>query len=426
MKKKYKFGLKTVGFLLIIALVNVFLYLDFKKNYDPRTSSIVVVNNVLSVNYEYGQNLKVKKDDEVSRFSITNNSSDKIYYYIAISSVQSNNSNFKFDLHESSGKINIKQDNFPAQDAYLVSFVEIEPNTTHNYEINLYKENNLNFKAKLVVGVEDEVEEYFASTILKNNSLKFPTTKIAIEAATSDEGLIETNDDFGSSYYFRGNVQNNYVSLGNNLWRIVKINGDGTVKLVLDDYLELSQYMYDSTSSLNLSEKLEFINTKVYNYLNEFYENNLLEYDKIISNHKFCIEDNETTYDEKTKTTYYQGYARATQDFNPLYNCFGSLFSHKIGLLTIDEILLAGASKDTDNKDFYLYTPDETYGFWSLTPSSSTDSDVSYFSLSNTGKLIYTDVGSSYRGVKPVINLIKKVMVNGDGTKTNPYTIKES
>lgn len=426
MQKKYQFGLKITGFLLIIALVNVFLYIEFKKNHEPRTSSIVVVNNVLSVNYEIGQNLNLKKHDETSRFSITNNSSEKVYYYIALTDVRSNNSNFKFSLQQTNGKLNISQDNFPAQEAYLASFIEIEPNTTHNYVINLYAQDNINFKAKLNVGIENEVAEYFASTILKNNGLKNPVTKIGEEAATTDEGLIETTDDFGPSYYFRGNVLNNYVSLGNLMWRIVKINGDGTVKLVLDDYLELAQYMYEVSSDLSLENKLEIINTKVYSYLNEFYESNLFDYDQIISNHKFCIEDNETKYDEKTKTTYYQGYARATSDFNPLYSCFGSQYQNKIGLMTVDEVLLAGANKNTDNKDFYLYTPDKTYSWWTLTPASSTNTEVTYFSISNTGKLLYTDVGSNYRGVKPVINLIKKVVVNGIGTKENPYTIKES
>ena len=426
MQKKYKFGLKITGFLLIIALVNAFLYLEFKKKYDSKASTIVVVNNVLSVNYEFGQNLRIKKQDELSRFSITNNSNEKAYYYIAITNVKSNNSNFKFSLKETNGKLNINQDNFPAQEAYLASFIEIGPNDTHSYEIKLYTKDDIDFKAKLSIGLENEVEEYFASTILKNNSLKNPITKISEEAATTDEGLIETNDDYGTSYYFRGNVLNNYVALGNLTWRIVRINGDGTVKLVLDDYLELAQQMYESDSNLSIENMLEIINTKVYSYLNEFYESNLLDYDAIISNYKYCIEDNEAKYDEQNKITYYQGYIRATSDFNPLYSCFGSKYQNKIGLMTVDEVLLAGASKNADNKDFYLYTPDKTYSWWTLTPASSNATGATYFSISTTGKLLYSDVGSSYRGVKPVINLRKKVVVNGDGTKENPYTIKDS
>ena len=45
--------------------------------------------------------------------------------------------------------------------------------------------------------------------------------------------LASTEDDYGTSYYFRGTVRNNYVQFANKCWRIVRITGDGSVKLVL-------------------------------------------------------------------------------------------------------------------------------------------------------------------------------------------------
>ena len=67
----------------------------------------------------------------------------------------------------------------------------------------------------------------------------------------SDAGLYKTQDDLGDSYYYRGNVTNNYVQFGSYAansevngttyteetlmyWRIVRINGDGTIRLVYD------------------------------------------------------------------------------------------------------------------------------------------------------------------------------------------------
>lgn len=48
------------------------------------------------------------------------------------------------------------------------------------------------------------------------------------------EALIaSTEDDYGTSYYFRGAVKNNYVQFANKCWRIVRIVGDGSVKLLL-------------------------------------------------------------------------------------------------------------------------------------------------------------------------------------------------
>ena len=50
---------------------------------------------------------------------------------------------------------------------------------------------------------------------------------------TTEALLASAEDDYGTSYYFRGAVKNNYVKFANKCWRIVRITGDGSVKLVL-------------------------------------------------------------------------------------------------------------------------------------------------------------------------------------------------
>ena len=50
---------------------------------------------------------------------------------------------------------------------------------------------------------------------------------------TTEAILASTEDDYGTSYYYRGTVKNNYVQFANKCWRIVRITGDGSVKLVL-------------------------------------------------------------------------------------------------------------------------------------------------------------------------------------------------
>ncbi len=39
-------------------------------------------------------------------------------------------------------------------------------------------------------------------------------------------------DDYGTSYYYRGSVANNYVLFGGYYWRIIRLNGDGSVRLL--------------------------------------------------------------------------------------------------------------------------------------------------------------------------------------------------
>ncbi|PWL43683.1 MAG: hypothetical protein DBY43_01900, partial [Clostridiaceae bacterium] len=64
----------------------------------------------------------------------------------------------------------------------------------------------------------------FAETILANNETKTPITTPGAAISTASEAeLASTEDDYGTSYYFRGAVKNNYVEFANKCWRIVRV-----------------------------------------------------------------------------------------------------------------------------------------------------------------------------------------------------------
>ena len=48
---------------------------------------------------------------------------------------------------------------------------------------------------------------------------------------TDGDGLHQDTD----GYYYKGNIENNYVKYGNRFFRIIRINNDGSVKVVTDD-----------------------------------------------------------------------------------------------------------------------------------------------------------------------------------------------
>ena len=52
------------------------------------------------------------------------------------------------------------------------------------------------------------------------------------KTATTDEGLFMAEDDEGPSYYYRGAVKNNYVSFAGYIWRIIRRNGDGSIRMI--------------------------------------------------------------------------------------------------------------------------------------------------------------------------------------------------
>ena len=56
-------------------------------------------------------------------------------------------------------------------------------------------------------------------------------TKIAPNDTETD-GLYMTEDDEGESYYYRGAVKNNYVSFAGFIWRIIRRNGDGSIRMI--------------------------------------------------------------------------------------------------------------------------------------------------------------------------------------------------
>ena len=69
--------------------------------------------------------------------------------------------------------------------------------------------------------------------VVSATSSSFVYKQITSNKNTTEALLSSTEDDYGTSYYFRGAVKNNYVEFANKCWRIVRITGDGSVKLVL-------------------------------------------------------------------------------------------------------------------------------------------------------------------------------------------------
>ena len=69
--------------------------------------------------------------------------------------------------------------------------------------------------------------------VVSATSSSFVYKQITSNKNTTEALLASTDDDYGTTYYFRGAVKNNYVEFANKCWRIVRIIGDGSVKLVL-------------------------------------------------------------------------------------------------------------------------------------------------------------------------------------------------
>ena len=123
-------------------------------------------------------------------------------------------------------------------------------------------------------------------------------------------------------------------------------------------------------------------------------------------------------------------YSRFTVDVATLANgnqTNGNL-KYPIGLLTADEVAFAGAYKSRQtNKTYYLYNSSITSNWWLSSPASSYGSTTFEWVVSGSDGYIFNFVVYDTYAFRPSINLKAELLVGGgDGTSSNPYTVKIS
>ena len=261
---------------------------------------------------------------------------------------------------------------------------------------------------------------YDNSKLNKNGTslVSVTPTKIAAEASLPDEKVLsKTGDDYGTTYFYRGSVEDNYVNFAGMCWRIVRIEGDGSVKLLLEDrYAEcndnetevneavytgnwvLGEFGYgigenfvanyeglDTTYGVNnglLFSMTYFIkggtitstdpdgNTTEFKYDGlTSTEKSYLKTSKVcLGSPKFYDEDYNVLTKEQMKYNvenligvYYDSFFRLTgvnnEIYEPTLHCTDDGWSQKeynVFTLTADEAVYAGGAFYTDNKSYYL------------------------------------------------------------------------
>ena len=265
--------------------------------------------------------------------------------------------------------------------------------------------------------------------------------------------IYQAEDDFGTTYYFAGAPTDNWVYFGGFYWRIVRINGNNSIRLIYqgktgeETYISRGYYndtfynnmyvgyMYTSGSAHGIDNDSAAKKT-----LDTWYSNNMLSYaDKIDTEAGFC--NDRTTYSGSginSVDTHYSGYSRLYLNKAPSFKCtnqsdlFTTASSSKgnhaliypIGLITADEISYAGGLFQTSNTEYYLYS--STY-YWTMTPHSYNNDIGEAMIFFGGPSLNYYFAGSSLEnnfGVRSVINLKADVTISsGDGTMNNPYVV---
>ena len=286
----------------------------------------------------------------------------------------------------------------------------------------------------------------------------------------STVGIYEAEDDIGTSYYFRGDVENNYVYFAGFYWRIIRINGDGSVRMIYDGtsahdngesstdrQLGISKFnsaindnayvgfMYGVTgSSTYAATHANTNNSTIKTYLDNWYNTNI----KGTTNEQYIVDaiycnDREvsTVYTGNgsgTTETLYKSSERLELNRIPTLKCNqvndrftmnkivsgvtgNGALTNSIGLIIADELMYAGGSSISDNHKYYLYTG---LNYWTMSPAKFKEELAQEFSISESGSfqggIVY---GSAH--VRPVISLSSSALTSGTGTKNDPFRLPD-
>ena len=265
-------------------------------------------------------------------------------------------------------------------------------------------------------------------------------------------GIYETTDNLGTAYYYRGDAENNYVSFAGYYWRIIRINGDGSIRIIYDgtsahengesntdrqigtsaynSSYNASYYVgYTYTTAQRPSSQNSGTASTIKGVLDSWYSTNIsgkgLD-DKVVSTPGFCNDrEMRTGYTwsaTPSSTIYYKAYERLNTNKTPTLECSNTndIYTTKVGLITADEVSMAGGVYNTNNTSYYLYTG-QTY--WTMSPYRANSSgNAGVFLVDSSGYLSGSSVNNAF-GVRPVLNLSADVTLTGEGTQTDPYVV---
>ena len=332
------------------------------------------------------------------------------------------------------------------------------------------------------------------------------TTPDFSTVATTNEGMYSAPDDLGTSYYFRGAVDNNWLKYGKYTkdmyncydgtisatdtgnsctkiassgddiyWRIIRINGDGSIRMIYSGVTppaESTKVIKTTDTSLGNSpfnanqDKAEYVgymytlgqqhgtskSSDIKTYLDNWYANytDLNKTGTKITDQIYCNDRTASTSDVAYSTTnyttltiwnstgteyYYGASGRIAKDNNPMLTCAvdsdrftvnkingkgNSSLTYPIGLITIDEVEMAGNNWSERNTSYYLLTMNDWLGSPNYFRSGVS---IAYgFYADNSGFLDLGPVSADFE-VHPVVSLSSKAKLSGNGTYSNPYTV---
>ena len=290
-------------------------------------------------------------------------------------------------------------------------------------------------------------------------------TETELEIDKSDKGIYQGTDDYGTTYYYRGNVKNNNVYFAGFYWQIVRINGDGSIRLMYNGTIENATgenqsigtsefnssyndpayvgYMYGNPDGTTFDEVHNNTNNStIKTAVDNWYKTNIADkgYSSYVSNAVgFCGDRTLASGDGVSTTQYsYFGAYQRFQKKSPQFTCpnkerdlytttdssiGNKVLTYPVGLVTYDELVFSGMDYDHVNKLAWSYS---TQYYWTMSPSGFAEAnDIAFeWYQSSAGNLTNGWYVAGLYGARPVINLKSDTLItSGIGPSSDPFVV---
>ena len=277
-----------------------------------------------------------------------------------------------------------------------------------------------NYKFKVNVKIADK--SFLSSEILKQGIV------------SSGDGLYVSTatNDGRPTYYYKGVVENNCISFANQIWRIVRINEDGTIRIMMETGIGNELYFAFNPNN-NEMKYMYYTESNVEHgamkRLNDWYAANLSSYDSKIATSTFCEASKTKPNDNFTSgnATMIVLWNYKNYDFKCLEddgNGYGLITDQKIGLITLDELLFTtGGSTDYSVVSHLKNGTD----FWTMSPAGFDEENKTarawriWGADATPGGPAGEKVTAEYM-LRPVINLVSDITVGDAPFVTCPAT----
>ena len=277
---------------------------------------------------------------------------------------------------------------------------------------------------------------------------------------TTGDGLYADTTEEGR-YIYRGANPNNYITLGSDMYRIIAVESDNTLKVIKND--SIGKKVFDETGARYSTTNTDYCNVNFgckawgsKTTMLDTNEKNVTQMPREVNRTLYNLPDKEASLNTYLNNDWYNSLSSNVQNLivTHMFNVGAAKYDEtnlsntisqeaaykwkgKVGLINVSDYVKASTNSACDSVNAYrsnssCYNSSETHNWiyagpaardysWTIAPYSSSHASVVFF-VSSGGSLDSSVVRSS-RGAAPVLYLSSNISLEGDGTSNSPYTV---